>query len=96
VHVSVNVPPRDKELIEWVQRLKSDDVKVSAAIRRVLRAHIRAEEKLTVEAIADAVVIRLRKEGLVLVDPYDDGDEGDFVEAVLNEAARGFIEVGTV
>ena len=91
MHVSVYIPPRDVELIEWIQRLKRDDVKVSAAIRRILRAHIRAEETLTLEAIADAVVIRMREEGLVFSVESVEGDaQADLIQDALEAAAKEF------
>ena len=94
MHVPVYVPPRDVELIEWIQRLKRDDVKVSAAIRRILHAHIRAEEKLTAETIADVVVARMREEGLVLSVGVTPDDQVDLIQGVLEAAAEEFTFIG--
>ena len=92
MHVSVYVPPRDTELIEWIRRLRCDDVKVSAAIRRVLRAHIRAEETLTLEAIAEAVAVRMREEGLVFSAGIIEGDtQADLIQDALAAAAKEFV-----
>ena len=92
MHVSVYIPPRDVELIEWIRRLRRDDVKVSAAIRRILRAHIRAEETLTLEAIAEAVVARMREEGLVFSAGIIEGDsQADLIQDALEAAAKEFV-----
>lgn len=92
MHVSIYVPPRDAELMEWIRRLRRDDVKISAAIRRILRAHIRAEETLTLEAIADAVVVRMREERLVFnVGAVKDDIQVDLIQDALEAAAKEFV-----